>query len=193
MGIAPSYMKMKISGNKSIEELISKAKQRALESPYHGCATSTFTALAEVLEMESRDEVFKCMIGLAGGVGHLTKGTCGALIGAAAAISLNYNKSKRDVIEAIGTPNALHPQDPYIPLFFQDIFEAIALVANKLQEKYGGTLCNEIQRSLYGKAFDLLNPKKHVKFVEFMQSYPVNCYTVESDIVGWTMGILLNK
>jgi hypothetical protein len=79
-------------------------------------ATAVFTAIVDVLGLNG-DEAFKAMIGLAGGTGHLTKGTCGALAGAAAAISLSYNKSREEVERIAGDPKELHPVDQRIPEF----------------------------------------------------------------------------
>jgi len=168
-----------------------EARRRASESPYHGCATAVFAAVVDTLGLRYGDEAFRAMIGFAGGVGHLVRGTCGALSGAAAAISLSYNKSREEVISALQDP---HPVDQHLPEFFQEIFEKIAYVAGKMHEKYGSTLCCEIQFELYGKVLDFLDPAKHWQFSQYHKSYPINCYTVEGDVANWTVeAIIANK
>ena len=131
------------------------------------------------------------MIGLAGGTGHLAKGTCGALAGAAAAISLSYNKGREEVEKIVNDPNEAHPEDPRIPKFYQEIFDKTADVAKKMQERYGGILCCDIQFKLYGKTLDILDPKRHWELCEEISSHPVNCLTVEGDVAGWTVETLL--
>jgi C_GCAxxG_C_C family probable redox protein len=179
--------------DKGIEELVREARQKASSSPYRGCATAVFTALVDVLKIEHGDAAFKAMIGFAGGTGHLAKGTCGALAGAAAAISLSYNKSREDVLSVLNDPKALHAEDPHIPIFFQEIFEKTASVAEKMEEKYGSILCSNIQLKIFGKALDLLDPKRHWELCQSFSSHPTNCFTVEGDVAGWAVEAILNQ
>lgn len=180
-----------MDSNKNIENLVTEARQRASSSPYHGCATAVLTAVVDVLGLDYGDEVFRAMIGLAGGTGHLARGTCGALVGAAAAIGLSYNKGRQEVIEILKNPEELHPLDPHVPKFFQEIFEKTAAVARRMREKYGSILCGDIQFNLYGKTLDLLDPKKHWELVESFSSFSVNCFTIEGDVAGWTVETIL--
>lgn len=177
--------------DRSIEDLVNEARERASKNLYHGCATSTFAAIVDTLGLKYGDECFRAMIGLAGGTGHLTKGTCGALAGAAAAISLSYNKSREEVEAMLENPAELHPLDPRIPRFFQEIFEKTAEVAKKVREEYGSILCSDIQFSLYGQTLDLLDPKKHWEFGELLESRTVNCRTIEGDIAGWAVEAIM--
>ena len=143
------------------------------------------------MELPGRDEAFKAMIGLAGGTGHLTKGTCGALAGAVAAISLSYNLEREEVRRLVNDSGALHPDDPKIPIVFQNIYDISAEVARKMEKKYGGILCSEIQFNLYGKTLDISDPKRHWELCDSFPSYPLNCWTVEGDLAQWTVEILL--
>ena len=177
--------------SKEIEQLVSETRQKASSSPYHGCATAVFTATVDALGLQYGDEAFKAMIGLAGGTGHLAKGTCGALAGAAAAISLSYNKSRGEVERMVNDQKELHPDDPHIPKFFQEIFEKTAEVARKVEEKYGSILCGSIQFKLYGKTLDILDPKKHWELCESFDLHQVNCFTVEGDVAAWTVETML--
>ena len=141
--------------------------------------------------LEHGDEVFRAMIGLAGGTGHLAKGTCGALAGAAAAISLSYNKGREEVERIVNDPKEFHPEDPRIPRFFQEIYDKTAEVARKMEEEYGGILCREIQFKLYGKTLDILDPKRHWELCESFSSHQVNCRTVEGEVAGWAVEAML--
>ena len=76
---------------KRSKSLVEKASKLGLEYPakYEGCAQATFAAIADTLNLKG-EEVFKAMVGLSGGVGDLGRGACGAMAGAAAAISLYF-------------------------------------------------------------------------------------------------------
>ena len=177
--------------DENIENLISEARERGSKSQYHGCATATFTAIVDTLGLKYGDECFKAMIGLAGGTGHFTKGTCGALAGAAAAISLAYSKSREEVAGILEDRRGLHPLNNHIPEFFQEIFDKIAWVAERVKERYGGILCSEVQFNVYGKTYNLLDPKEHWDFVKMNKLRPVNCQTIEGEIAGWTVEVIL--
>jgi len=150
-----------------------------------------FAAVAAVTGLRHGDEVFKAMIGLAGGTGHLTKGTCGCLAGAAAAISLAYNLDKGKVLKMLNDPKKLHPKDPRIPTVFQDIFDKVANVARKVEDKYGGITCADVQFKVYGRTINLLDPRLHREFCEAFSSYPVSCFDVEADVAGWAVEEIL--
>ena len=186
------------SGKEVIKKVISKKKQmveeareKAKSSPYHGCATAVFTAVADVLGLKHGDEVFKAMIGLAGGTGHFTKGTCGCLTGATAAISLSYDLDRQEVLRLVNDPKELHPEDPRMPKVFQEIFDKTAEVARRIEEKYGGILCSDVQFKIYGKTLDILDPKKHWEFCQAFRSFPVCCFDVEADVAGWAVETIL--
>lgn len=176
---------------KRLEELVSEVRKRASNSPYRGCAPAVFTAIIDVLGLAYGDEAFRAIIGLSGGTGHLTKGTCGALSGAVAAISLSYNKSREETERIIEDAKELHPADPYIPKFYQEMFDKTAKIAKRMYAKYGGITCIEIQFNLYGKGLNLLIPEKHWEFVQSFESQVVNCFTVAEDVAGWTVEVLL--
>ena len=176
---------------RNLEDLVCEARRRAGSSPYHGCATAVFTALVDTLGLNGGDEVFKAMIGLAGGTGHLTRGTCGALAGAASAISLSYNKGREETVRLMEDPKNLHPADQHMLKFFQEMFDKIAEVAKKMYEKYGSVNCDEIQFNMFGKTLNLLLPEKHREFLESLQYHSVNCYTLEADVAGWAVEVIL--
>jgi C_GCAxxG_C_C family probable redox protein len=172
-----------------IESLVKQARERANKnpSPYHGCATTVFTAVVDTLGIKYGDEVFRAMIGFSGGTGHLVKGTCGALSGATAAISLSYGKGREETRKILDDPKEMQSLDPYIPKFYQEIFQKISKVAKKMTKKYGSILCSDIQFKLYGKTVDFQDPEKHWEYLQYVDSSPLSCVTLNGDIAAWTV------
>ena len=80
------------------ERCIQRAKELAFQyqGTLVGCAHCSFSAVLDALreegiELVSQDvqnEIFKGIIGLTGGCGNMHIGTCGAVLGSSAAISL---------------------------------------------------------------------------------------------------------
>ena len=64
------------------------------------CAPTTFAAIMDTLgyadDQLARD-IWKATVGLTGGTGNMAIGTCGAMAGAAAAISFSFGFTREDV------------------------------------------------------------------------------------------------
>lgn len=133
---------------------------------YGGCAQATFAAVAEALDLKYRNDNLDALIGLSGGVGALGIGSCGAVIGAAAAISLSFGVS----VEEIGSNKDLK----------WDIYNAVKKLGDKFTNKYNGLSCREVQIDLYGTSFDLRNDKARKKFKEMKE-----CEKVVADAAVW--------
>lgn len=84
------------------QEILEEAYQRGYEylSKGWGCAATVFGAVMDALGYEDDpivNDVWKVNIGLSGGTGNMAIGTCGAMAGAAAAISYSCNFTKEDL------------------------------------------------------------------------------------------------
>ena len=128
------------------EDLLSQAREiaRAYQQTYT-CAESAFGAVAETLNLEGRETVMKAIAGLSGGIANYGTGSCGAIAGAAAAVALSFNSMPTR------TPQGLELRDR--------IFDAISEVVTRFQDKYGGLSCRAVQIKLFGKSFNLRDPK----------------------------------
>jgi C_GCAxxG_C_C family probable redox protein len=105
------------------------------------CAESSFSTVADTLELEGREYVLKAISSISGGIANYGTGCCGAIAGASAAIALSFGAIP-DRTEAGLKLRAR-------------IFDAISEVVQKFQDRYGGLSCREVQIKLFGKAFDL--------------------------------------
>ena len=138
---------------KSKEEIANKASGLAerYEKECTGCAQTTIAGIFDTLGIEN-DDVFKAGSGLADGLGLSGDGTCGALMGGAMVIGYLFGRERKD---------------------FEDMFKPVKsyLLAKKLHdkfvEKYGTCRCYDLQESLMGRTFNLLDSKEFEEAIEF--------------------------
>jgi len=137
---------------KSKEEIANKAFELAegFEKKCTGCAQTTIAGIFDALGIEN-DDVFKAASGLADGLGLSGDGTCGALVGGAMVISYLFGRERKDF------EDMLKPMKSY-------------LLAKKLHdqfvEKYGTCRCYDLQESLMGRTFNLLDSKDFEEAIE---------------------------
>ncbi|MEM3703368.1 MAG: C-GCAxxG-C-C family protein [Candidatus Bathyarchaeia archaeon] len=131
-------------------QLVEKIGKSAYEYEkiYHGCSQCVLKALQEHLHLGNGD-AFKAASALAGGVAGMGE-TCGALSGGIMAIGLAYGREKLE-----NTANS----DSYVKAmeFATDLYK-------RFEETFGSTKCKDIQKSLFGKFFDLKNPEDREEF-----------------------------
>ena len=122
------------------EALIKKACDVAYqtESLYGNCVQSVLNGLYEAFpDMGITPEMIKGGFGLAGGTCISLKGTCGALAGAAFAISLFYGR----------------PIDDFAG-YYDDCQALIRTVMDAFEEKYGSVLCCDVLTHNLGAPYD---------------------------------------
>lgn len=102
---------------------------------YEGCSRSVLQALQSLLHLGD-GEVLRASTPLAGGVARMGE-TCGALTGGIMAIGLLLGREELENIQA-----------------YRNAIEASYEMYNRFKEAIGGTICSEIQKSLFGRSFD---------------------------------------
>jgi C_GCAxxG_C_C family probable redox protein len=140
------------------EEIADKASKLAeeFERRCTGCAQTTIAGIFEALGIEN-DDVFKAASGLADGLGLTGDGTCGALVGGAMVISYLFGRERKDF------KDMLKPIKSYL---------LVKKLHDQFVEKYGTCRCSELQKSLMGRTFNLLDRKEFKEAVEFgMMNY----------------------
>lgn len=159
--------------------LIKHARELGLEymKTYRFCAETTLLAVADTLNMPVSDEVFKAMIGLSSG-----SGGCGGLCGAFAAIGLRFGQGREtftDKDEASAYFTKTHPI----------IRQAMKSVRDQFVDEYGGYLCYDVQKHLFGRSFNTFEPEDRKAF---RQQKPMEkCPTVTENAAGWTVEAIL--
>ncbi len=131
-------------------DLIVRAAEAAYiyERTYHGCSQCVLAALQESLSVGSQDS-FKAATALAGGIARMGS-TCGALVGGIMGIGLAFGRDRmEDSTTSQGYARAM------------DLGADLCL---RFQKEFGSTQCHEIQRSLFGRSFDLRDPRVREEF-----------------------------
>jgi len=181
---------IKTKKEEEIRELSEKAREIAIATSIPGCASDVFWGIAEALQLEGREYVFMATLGYAGGCGESTRGTCGAILGAAAAITLASGLTFEQCMEM-----KKNPEKYMVPFYSKKMpkkryedFNRILDVMEKVQEKYGGVTCADIQFEGYGQALDLRDPRIREKWHKDVAKH---CQELEGDIAAWSVEAIL--
>jgi len=131
---------------------------KALEyDKFSGCSQSVLLALQEAFNIGDAMS-FKAATTLSGGVVRRGE-TCGALLGALLALGLV--KGREDMRDTQAYRDAMVPANEVV-----DEFKA------RLRREFGfkkpleSTICRDIQRSIYGRGFDLNKPEDYKAFLD---------------------------
>jgi len=146
---------------KDQEEILQKAYQLAFdfERRYTGCSQTVLAALREVFT-EISAEVFRAGSALAGGVARQGE-SCGALIGAIMAVS------------AVAGRDSLENMEQY-----QQAMEPAMALHRRFREEIGQTICAEIQKIKFGRAYKLSLPEERAAFGDVGCRNPKGCPVV---------------
>jgi hypothetical protein len=149
---------------------------------WRGCAPAAFAAIMDTLghgEDPKVREIFKATLGLTGGT-SISIGTCGAVAGAALAVSLSFGLTRED-IEA--DPTKMHM-----------VIAAVAELDERVQERYGHIQCQEIQFAHWGKSFRFNHPEAVAEFQAFSADEGrsgFKCRKLTGAVSGWAVECIL--
>jgi C_GCAxxG_C_C family probable redox protein len=132
--------------------------RRALEyDKFSGCSQSVLLALQEAFNIGDAAS-FKAATTLSGGVARRGE-TCGALLGALLALGLV--KGREDIRDTQAYRDAIVPANEVI-----DEFKARLGREFGFKKPLESTICRDIQRSVYGRGFDLNKPGDYKAFLD---------------------------
>jgi len=162
----------------SKEQLLNKAYDLAFnyEAERGSCPQCVLAALFETLNIGD-EATIKSADALAGGAALSTKGTCGALVGGLLAISsivgreyddFNAGKTKRRVFQ-----------------FSKQLYD-------KFIDEYGSPLCCDVHLKLFGRTFNLMDPKEYEEF-DKAGAHVDKCPSVSGNVARWTAEIILER
>jgi len=142
----PLSKKGKKEMEKSKKEIMEKAFKQGekFEQECTGCAQTCIAGIFDAIGIDN-DDVFKAASGLADGLGLSGNGTCGALVGGTMVISYLFGRERKD---------------------FKDMYKPMKsyLLAKELHDRYmqqyGTCRCHDVQESLMGRTYNLLDPKE---------------------------------
>ncbi|MBW1709989.1 MAG: C_GCAxxG_C_C family protein [Deltaproteobacteria bacterium] len=135
------------------EELAKKAFSLAekYEKTCTGCAQTTIAGIFDALSIKN-DDVFKSASGLADGLGLSGDGSCGALVGASMTLGYLFGRERQDFADM------MKPMKSYL---------LVKKLHGQFVEKYGTCRCCDLQTSLMGRTFNLLDPKELDEAMKF--------------------------
>jgi C_GCAxxG_C_C family probable redox protein len=163
---------------KSKEELIEQAYQLAFkyEAERGSCPQCVLSALIETLDVGDSSTV-KAVDALAGGTALTTQGTCGALVGGLLAISSivgrDYNSFKAGEKK-------------------RRVFRYAKKLYDRFIDEYDSLLCKDVQKKIFGRSFNLLDPKEYEEF-EKAGAHIDKCPVVSGNVARWTAKIILEE
>jgi len=146
---------------------------------WYACAPTVFAAVMDTLGYEDDpvvNDIWKATVGLTGGTGNMAIGTCGAMAGAATAISYSFGFTKEDFEKDIAK--------------MLDVNGVVAEVGKKMQEKYGHIQCQEVQFHHWGKSYRFTNPEVMQEFARERELW-TSCQEVTGDLARWTVKKIL--
>ena len=173
------------------EKVVERAKQLGCEyaNRYWGCAQSTFSAIIDTLREsgillttpEAEGAIFKGLVGLSGGHGNMGIGNCGALTGAAVAISLSSGVDRAKQLE----------DKNYRWIAFDNVSQNIGKI---FFDEYKGFSCRDVTWKRFGKWWNSWDPEAKADFSK--EEKERGCLDIGkctiSIVAGWGAGYILD-
>jgi len=145
------------------------------ERKYGSCPQCVLMAIQEVFDLKI-DDVMKAGHALAGGVGLSGYGTCGALAGGIMALSFVHGRGRKDMGKGR----------------FLKSFELAKRLYDKFVEEFGSCICRDVQKKIFGKAFNLWNAEEYEEF-EKAGGHIDKCPDVAGKVARWVAEILFEQ
>ncbi len=161
----------------SKEKILDMAYKLAFEyeSKYGSCPQSVLLAIQKVFCLRM-DAVIKAGHALAGGAGLSGYGTCGALTGGIMALSFMYGRELEDIDKGS----------------FLKSYRLAKNLYDKFVAEFGSCICKDVQRKIFGKAFNLWNAKEHKEF-EKAGGHIDKCPDVAGKVARWVAETLIEQ
>ncbi len=158
------------------KELIEKAYSLGYEyeQKYGNCPQCAVAAIQDTFGILD-DNIFKAVYGLGAGIGLSAKGSCGAMTAAILTVGMLKGRERKDFHKGRN----------------HECYELSLKIMRKFEEKYGSNICGGIQKSKFGKSFDLTDP---VQFAEFEKAggHEDKCPEVVGSAARWVAEMIVN-
>ena len=140
------------------KEMIERVRRKAYEyDKFSGCSQAVLLSLQEEFDIGSK-ESFRSATVFGGGVSYQGE-TCGALLGALMALGLVVGRENME-------------DTPTYRAAIKDAIDVWSTFREELHSQLGfgqrltSSLCKDIQRSIYGRSFDMTNEKDYQAFLD---------------------------
>jgi C_GCAxxG_C_C family probable redox protein len=141
-----------------------------LERKYGCCPQCVLTAIKETVGGVS-DETIKASHGLSGGGGLTGVGACGALSGGLVALSIVRGRDADKLHKGRGIRN----------------FQAGKELVERFQQEFGGTTCEELQKSFTGQTWDMW---KQEEYKAFNKARGDQCARATAMVTRWVIEMM---
>lgn len=160
------------------EEVLQKAYETAFnyERDLGNCPQAILATMHDVFGIGG-DDSFKSSTGFAGGGALSGDGTCGALVGGIMALGLVFGRDKKGYTSKKSAGKA---------------YKAAIKLRGKFFEEFGGVVCKDVQKKIFGRSFNLLD-KEDYKIFEKMGAHTDKCTDVVGKTAVWTADIILDE
>jgi C_GCAxxG_C_C family probable redox protein len=161
----------------SREEILDKVYNLAFkyEAERGSCPQCVLAALYETLGVGD-PKTIQAADAMAGGTALTTEGTCGALVGGLLAIGSVVGRTYEDF--SAGERK-------------RRVFQYSKKLYDKFVEEYGSLRCKDIHKKLFGRPFNLLDPKDYAEF-EKAGAHVDKCTAVSGNTARWAAEIILD-
>ena len=161
----------------SKDEILEKSYNLAFkyEAERGSCPQCVLAALHESLGVGD-PKTIQAADALAGGTSLSTEGTCGALVGGLLAIGSVVGRTYKDF--SLGNRK-------------RRVFQYSKKLYDKFIEEYGSPICKDIHMKLFGRTFNLLDPKDYAEF-EKAGGHVDKCPVVSGKTARWAAEILID-
>ena len=170
-----------------IDRILKEAEERGYryEQEYRDCAQCALLTIQEIFDLKG-EEALKAATGFAGGIGR-SGSVCGAFTGGTMALGLLYGRDRQTM---------KHP-DPETRLNrFREIEDRldrlIKRLADRFTEKYGSTICKDIETKLFGRSFDKWNPEER-KEKDRLGGHLDKCPGVVGHATRWVAELIIEE
>ena len=161
------------------------SRDKILDKVYHlafnyeaergSCPQCVLAAIYETLDL-GHPATIQAADAMAGGTALSTKGTCGALVGGLLAIGSVVGRTYKDFSKGKRK---------------RRVFQYSKKLYDKFIEEYGSPVCKDVQRKIYGRSFNLLDPRDYTEF-EKAGAHVDKCPAVSGNAAKWAAEIILD-
>lgn len=151
------------------------------EREHRGCAQCAIKGIQDALGIVN-DYVYKAGSGLAGGSGECVDGVCGGYSGGSMMMSLFFGRTLDEAATKKGRA------DKY------ESFYMTAALHDKYIHKYGSVVCNDIQKKMFGRSFDLHDDAEKQAFRDAGAHHDDDkCCMAVGDGARWAAELILEE
>ncbi|RLG16942.1 hypothetical protein DRN63_03570 [Nanoarchaeota archaeon] len=170
---------------KKREEFLREIEEKAeyYATKYHACSRAVLLAMRDKFKIEL-GTAFRAATGMAAGIGLMgyLGMTCGALVGAVMGLGIMYGLDPEEYLAG----------DEQRKRYY--VYRLSKKMVQKFLEEFGTFSCREIHMQLFGRWFNLWDPKqREIYYEKIGATSPSGCPSVARRAARWVAEIILEE